>query len=52
MEKWLFGGLLGAIVISIGSSIHEGFKEAQLEAGRRSGRIPPRWTDKNRWERD
>ncbi len=50
MEKSIWAAIGGLIVWTIGSSIYEAYKEAELEAGRRSGRYPPRWTDKNRWE--
>lgn len=50
MERLVWGGIAAVIVGTIASGIREAYKDAQIEAGRRSGRLPPRWTDKNRWE--
>jgi len=52
MEKLAWSLIGGIILTAIGSGIYESYKRAELEAGRKSGRYPQRWTDKNRWEKD
>lgn len=50
--RLLVGGTLALIGVAIASGLHGAYKDAQINVQRRTGSLPPRWTDANRWEKD
>ena len=47
---WLFVGIV-AVAVAVACGIRDSYDRAVVDAGRRSGRLPTRWTDVNRWKR-
>jgi hypothetical protein len=49
--RWALGALGAWLALSFTAWLRTEYKQAEVEAGRKSGRLAPRWTDANRWEK-